>query len=480
MAFVDLYGLVEAGKVAGEWDCTNRRYEQVILDLLPNGAAWSRDDPVLQELVASEATELSRVALRGEKLLRELNPATTFELLEDWETMYGLPDCAVPETLAARRAAILAKMLAQTGHDQSLDFWTDLLASLGYELHWIEQGEGVFDCEDLCTDELTDEQWNFVWQIAVDEGIDDALLECVVDKNALIETLPLVHYLWTDLGITPTTEVLRGAASTALGWSVVVGTGGLYMRAGADLTTWTPALLPIVDDYYAVTAGDANILVALGMPGNVVRSEDGGESWGGGDGTNITGAVYGLSRGSEADDVLVAVGDGGGIYRSTDAGQTWTALASPVSEDLQAVAPCTGAVVAVGAAGTIVRSTNNGASFTDISPGGSITDDLYGVRGWESIVVAAGNSGTIIRSTNAGATWAEVDSPTTLTLRAVTATATRWTIVGEMGVILQSLDGGITWRLEDSPTAEDLYAVAPAVPSGQAVAAGAARTIVLE
>lgn len=482
MAFVALYGNVEACKAAGEWDCTHRRFEQTIADLLPNGAAWPRDDEALQELVASEATELSRVDLRAQKLLRELNPATTFELLTDWETMLGLPDCELPPTIEARRKAILAKLLAQTGHDQSLGYWTELVAQLGYVLEWVEQGHEVTTCADDCLDPLWTDEWEFVWSLAVDDqdSVTDALLECVVEHNALIETLALVHYLWTDVGLTPP-GVLKAIASTELGYTVAVGLSALCLRAGADLTTWTPITLPIIDDYVCAATGDSNLVVIAGPTTTILRSTDGGENWSGADAAAVTGEVYGISRGPLDDDVFVAVGELGRVYRSTDAGQVWALAATPAAVSLRAVTRCTGALVAVGDDGAVFRSTTNGVSWDDQTPGGDITMDLLGVAGWTSTVIAVGAGGAIARSTDAGISWERVDSPTTANLRAVTSSPSgRWTVAGDGGVIVQSFDAGATWELADSPTTSDLFAAAAAVPGGRALVGGDDKTIVLE
>lgn len=488
MAIVDLIGAADGPGGEGLWDCTHRRFEPVVADLLPRGPAWPRDGEVLRQLVAAEATELSRVDIRSRKLLAELDPSTTFELLPEWEEMYGLPDCpdAAPTTIEGRRAALLAKLLAQGGHDQSLGYWTDLLETLGYILAWVVQGKDVFECGDACNAILFEEEWEHVWELAVPNGDNDAFLECVVDHQALIETLPLVHYYWQPAeGVPVGTESIRGLASTTQGYVAGVGLNSLilYDISGGELSSWDASTPPDLEDYFCICRGGAagTRLVAAGVGDRVMFSDDGGNKWD--PATNdaaITAEVYGISRGPENDDVVVAVGELGATWRSTDAGDTWAAVASPVVVNLQGVTRCTDALVAVGWTRTIIRSTTNGASWTDVSPGGG-AETLWGVSAWGATVVAVGASGLILRSADSGSTWAAVTSPTTATLYAVTSSPTgRWTACGASGVILQSDDDGETWALRESPTTEDLYAAATDWPTGQAIVAGNNRTIILE
>lgn len=483
MAFVNLQSSIECAATEGWWDCTHRRFEPILADLLPRGRAWDRDDPVLRQLVAAVGTELSRVDLRTEKLLREFDPATAFESIGDWETMLGLPDCAQPDTLDGRRKAIAAKLLAQTGHDQSLSYWTQLVLLLGYQILWVAKAKAVLTCVDDCNDQMFTDEWEFVWELVVDAGLNDALLECVVQHQALIETLALVHYAWLPVDVPPGVESIRGIACTMNGYPVAVGTSDLVLRASADLATWTAEVTPDGGDHFCVCHGGSQgkRLITAGLAGRVMYSDDGGDTWqSAGDDSAVTSEVYGLSRGPLADAVVVAVGQAGKTWRSTDAGNTWALVASPVAVDLRAVTRCKGALLAVGESRKIIRSSTNGASWTDVSPPGG-TEALRGVSAWVETVIAVGAGGLILRSSDAGMTWATVTSPTAAQLLAVTSSpAGRWTACGAGGVILQSLDDGKTWTARKSPTSVDLYAAGVRWPDGRAVVAGNNRTIILE
>ncbi|MBL9102175.1 MAG: DUF2313 domain-containing protein [Myxococcales bacterium] len=282
MAVVDRQGHAEGG-VEGSSDVTHRRFEGVVMLLLPRGPAWdTENDPVLKKLVAALATELSRVEFRGRKLQRELDPSNTFECIEDWEESYGLPDCAPPETLDARRAAILAKLLAQLGHDQGEAWWTEALAKLGYEPVFV-QGYPGMTCIDDCLVELLDEEFAFVWKIIVNKGLDDALLVCFVQHNALDAVLAIVHFLWTPVIVVADGQELYGVAASNDGFMVAVGPGGFSIYAGADYDNpdgsgWGAAA-DQAQDILAVAAIDT-VFVACGLnPVNFLRSTDHGETW---------------------------------------------------------------------------------------------------------------------------------------------------------------------------------------------------------
>ena len=459
-------------------EATHRRYEPVVWDLLPRGLAWSREDPVLTKIVAAVATELSRVDTHAALLERELNPATTWHLLTDWESHLSLPDCAAPETIEARRAAVATKLLAQTGHDQGYLWWSSMFASLSYPLVWVEKGAPAFSCDSDCVDVIYEKEWAYVWTAATFSGLDDSLLECVVNHNAQIETKPVVHYLWeTYGGVIPAT--VRALASNEYGYAVAMGDGALCGVA-TELDAWWYVVAPPVEYKAVCSAAEGKLFVAVGPVGAVFLSDNNGATWSPAiDASDVTAELHGVSHGHIDQEVLVGVGAGGIIVRSNDAGNTWAALTSPVVEDLHAVTRCTGALVGVGSAGVIIRSTDDGFGWSDYEAPSKA--DLYGVAAWGSVVVAVGEDGTVIRSTDAGETWMEVAAVTTSHLRAVAASPSgRWVSCGDGGALIYSVDHGATWEAPKVDTTADLYAAAVHLPSGRLFVAGANLTYVLE
>lgn len=106
-------------------------YASQLAQLLPQGAAWPREqDTVLATLLTALAQEPARLDAALHALLTELDPAQALLLLMEWEAMCGLPDeCSQPgETLAERRAAVVAKLSAQGG--QTPEYFSELATLL--------------------------------------------------------------------------------------------------------------------------------------------------------------------------------------------------------------------------------------------------------------------------------------------------------------------------------------------------------------
>ncbi|WP_267355593.1 MULTISPECIES: putative phage tail protein [unclassified Methylobacterium] len=112
-------------------------YAQAFANLLPTGAAWSRDPAsTLMQLIRGQAEIWGAVVdPRAADLLEiETDPRFTLELLGEWERAYGLPDPCVPvvQTLPERRQALAQKIAMQGG--QSRAFFIGVAAALGYAI----------------------------------------------------------------------------------------------------------------------------------------------------------------------------------------------------------------------------------------------------------------------------------------------------------------------------------------------------------
>ncbi|MGO4416609.1 putative phage tail protein, partial [Cupriavidus sp. KB_39] len=81
--------------------------------LLPRGRVWNRDPDSTQTGVAAGITKCyTRLTQRCKNLLIDAFPATTYELLPEWEATLGLPDpCAgaAPST-QVRRNQVVARL----------------------------------------------------------------------------------------------------------------------------------------------------------------------------------------------------------------------------------------------------------------------------------------------------------------------------------------------------------------------------------
>jgi len=115
-------------------------YKNLLIKLLPQGLAWPRQPNLTRDiLLEAHAEELVRVESRTFDLLRESDPRTAIETLEDWERVAGLPDdCVISSTttLQERRARLVQKLTSTGG--QSPAFFYDLATELGYPVEIFE------------------------------------------------------------------------------------------------------------------------------------------------------------------------------------------------------------------------------------------------------------------------------------------------------------------------------------------------------
>ena len=149
---------------------TAAEYREQLKALLPPGQAFPRDPgTTLHDLLDGMSIELARLDGRASVLPQEANPATSLELLPDWERVAGLPDkCSgvIEETLQGRRNALLTKLTSTGG--ASTAYFIELAASLGYTVT-IEEFRpfrvGVSRAGDL----LTNGPWAYTWLIRAPE-----------------------------------------------------------------------------------------------------------------------------------------------------------------------------------------------------------------------------------------------------------------------------------------------------------------------
>lgn len=105
-------------------------YQNQLAQLIPQGKAWRGKN--LRTILNAIAEEFFRIHQRADDLLNEADPRTTYELLEDWERITGMPDdCTdLAATIEERRNQVVAKLIQKGG--QTPQFYIDLAATLGY------------------------------------------------------------------------------------------------------------------------------------------------------------------------------------------------------------------------------------------------------------------------------------------------------------------------------------------------------------
>lgn len=180
-------------------------YEAALQALLPVGRAWSRDPTSVQNLVlAGLAPGFVRLDARAQTLLVDAFPATTLELLPEWEESTGLPDpCEGGVQVVQQRRQQVINRLVNTG-GQSRVYFLNVLSRLGFT------GVTITEFAPFRTDAsaadwpLYDDTWAFAWQINV-PGL--RVFEFSADISAADEPLLVI----ADDVIVCTIEALKPA-----------------------------------------------------------------------------------------------------------------------------------------------------------------------------------------------------------------------------------------------------------------------------
>lgn len=116
-------------------------YGEALFALLPTGQEWPRDaDEDLAKFVHGLASVFGEPfdTIAARFLDQESDPRFTRDLLERWETAFGLPDSCLsePVTIEARIAALMQRMTMEGG--QSRAFFYRVAAALGYTIEIYE------------------------------------------------------------------------------------------------------------------------------------------------------------------------------------------------------------------------------------------------------------------------------------------------------------------------------------------------------
>ncbi|SOE82102.1 Uncharacterized protein YmfQ in lambdoid prophage, DUF2313 family [Caballeronia arationis] len=133
--------------------------------LLPRGVVWPRDqDAVQTKGLTGLAPTYERNTSRANYLLTDSFPATTYELLPEWEETLGLPDPCAGEspTIQARRAQVVARFANSGG--QSAAYFIQFASNLGYEVT-IENFGPARAGQARCGDPDYGQDWAFAWAV---------------------------------------------------------------------------------------------------------------------------------------------------------------------------------------------------------------------------------------------------------------------------------------------------------------------------
>jgi uncharacterized protein YmfQ (DUF2313 family) len=173
-------------------------FARMLKALLPRGVLWRLEQgSAISNLLLGVSDELARIDARGENLIDEIHAPSTFELLADFERVYGLPDpCLGEDQSTSQRIASVVQRITAIG-GQTAAYYIGIAAAIGFTITITEFK--AHDVDDDVEYSLLSEAWNFAWQVnaplntvgelTVEETVDDALawfgneqLECVLEE----------------------------------------------------------------------------------------------------------------------------------------------------------------------------------------------------------------------------------------------------------------------------------------------------------
>jgi uncharacterized protein YmfQ (DUF2313 family) len=143
---------------------TAANYLSAFLNALPRGRAWPKSlGSVCAQVLAGLAPSYVRNNGDAIALIKDAFPATTVNLLPEWELSLGLPDpCDTDtQTLAVRQANVVARFAYNGG--QSIRYFVGLAAALGYKITISEFSHWVFGMPFGMP--MTGDGWTNVWQV---------------------------------------------------------------------------------------------------------------------------------------------------------------------------------------------------------------------------------------------------------------------------------------------------------------------------
>jgi photosystem II stability/assembly factor-like uncharacterized protein len=249
-------------------------------------------------------------------------------------------------------------------------------------------------------------------------------------------------------------------------------------------------------------------LYAVGHPGLLLRSTDGGKSFETVRAGQTDEALFGISFNRKGQGAIV--GRSGVVFTTPDQGKTWQKSAVVLGEEKPSMFSVSvlddGAIIAVGEFGAIARSEDQGKTWTrlpysvDLDPkavkaagsgcgesvSGSASDnadqvqearltDVVFLDAAQGLVV--GEFGLVLRTDDGGRTFMRALSCTDMMLFSVATAGGRALAVGAGGTVVESSDAGRTWTRRPSGTPEHLFGAFQA--ADRAVVIGAAGTVLV-
>ena len=246
---------------------------------------------------------------------------------------------------------------------------------------------------------------------------------------------------WTEHNITPGTW-FDGISIVGDSTICLAGLWSTMTKSTDRGNSWTQMGLDEFNDLYSISMLSADVGLAVGAEGTIIRKSGGRWLSGIKSTTHNLNSVHALGVSA-----AVAVGDSGTIIKSFNAYRSWTHLASPTVSDLYCLQFAEGRGWIAGDNGTILRSNNYGeiwdVSATGVSERLTSVSFVDNLTGW-----AAGDNGVIIKTTDGGDSWLTQNSGTSLNILKIQFmnSSTGFALAGGTH-FFRTDDGGTTWNL---------------------------------
>lgn len=140
-------------------------YTRIILALMPRGRIWPKEPDATQAATAQGlAGAYVQQTARANNLLIDAFPASSTELLPEWEKTLGLPDPCMGEnpTLQQRRAQVVARLTSSGG--QNAAFYIAYAAALGFTVT-VTNYAPFRAGQSTAGQQLGTSDWFFTWSI---------------------------------------------------------------------------------------------------------------------------------------------------------------------------------------------------------------------------------------------------------------------------------------------------------------------------
>lgn len=243
----------------------------------------------------------------------------------------------------------------------------------------------------------------------------------------------------------------------------------LPFSAQVDTLSFIPHVVPTRADLLHVVWAWADVYVAVGTGGTILRSEDRGSSWVLVP-SETTQKLVRVDMNKSGFGIIVA--DSGIVLKCADRGKTWTKCNLPSTEYYFDVAVSPAGNCLIAGWNAIYRSNDRGQTWTAL-PMSQFTGKIECLDEANYLALSAG--GAKHRSIDSGKTWSPENGYAGCSSIAFLDSKNGY-LVGGDGLFKRSTDGGVTWKSIDVDHRFHFYDIAVISPT-IAVAVGSGNVI---